>query len=283
MTRPPTARPAPSAPPQDPPRAPVREAISLFSLKAIVTSLGGALLTLFIWFLQTSYSNHVESLRRQSDHGAEYQTRLLSMTGRVADELGAVLDRARRAAAPGAGPDALAALNARAGHELAEAMGEWESAKLLLRNQGAQLYGAPIARLIHDSADEDWNIDHCSILDPPGAPEASHDCGPRRATEAAALYRLIAAPAGAPQGGPSPSPRPLAFAFNLDATNAVLDRVVQCLNVAPDKREAEDGCQNFGALLRIAIFRHSLLLNARMDLADALMAQTEATRGFHLW
>src|SRR4051812_43281664 len=123
-------------------RRSVREDISLFSFKALAATLGGALLTLLISIVQTTYSDHLEGLRREFDHGAEFQTRLLAITGQVQNELAATDTLVRQ--------DNFAGARHRNDHELADAFRQWETNALLLRNQGAQIYGPTVAALIYD-------------------------------------------------------------------------------------------------------------------------------------
>jgi hypothetical protein len=247
----------------------MREIITAFSFKAVITSLGGALLTLAIWLLQTNYSNHLEHLRRQSDHGAEFQARLLAMTGNVVDELEAATDRVRN------GDPAGAAL--RNNHELAQAFQQWDTNALLLRMQGAQIYGPQIAPLIYDPDGNEYGIDRCSVLVEPGQDGSDENCGPRRQAEVNSLNALLDTidrhndPAG------SQARRPRSFGFNAYAARAILDRYLECMEEIHEKRRADELCQNLGGLKTILDDRVELTAVARIDLANAIMAASRVT------
>src|SRR5882762_5133113 len=73
---------------------------SVFAFKALVTTIGGSLLTLGVAIAQIQYSDHLEVVRRQGDQGIAYQERLLTLTGQIHNELSVIANLARRSAVP---------------------------------------------------------------------------------------------------------------------------------------------------------------------------------------
>lgn len=242
--------------------ATIAAALSIFSFKAIVASLGAALLSVAIWFLQTSYSDHLENQRRRSDHGAEFQTRLLGLTGRLQDEMASVEDLLRQERMPQAA--------ARRDRELAAALQQWETNVLLLRNQGALLYGPSVAALIFNSdEDERFGIDHCGIVVPVTEPHhAASECGSRLAAEGRLLDSIVSAGGTGVDAAP---PRPRSFAFQADAALHVLRRSVECLSLTPAIQATDADCQNPDALIRVMVNRVKLLAKTQQTIADAIM------------
>ena len=244
-------------------RATVASAVSIFSLKAIVTSIGGALLTVAIWFLQTTYSDHQESQRRRSDHGAEFQARLLGLTGRLQDEMANVEDLVRQ--------DRLREAAAHRDNQLAAALQQWETNVLLLRNQGALLYGQTVASLIFNSEeDERYAIDHCGIIVPVTEhPHEARECAARLEAEGRLLDAMVLA--GPDDPARAPAARPRSFAFQADAALQVLRRSIECFSETEADRAGDADCQNMDALIRIMVNRVKLLAKTQQNIADAIM------------
>ena len=224
--------------------------------------MGAALLSVAIWFLQTNYSDHLESQRRRSDHGSEFQTRLLGLTGRLQDEMASVEDLVRQ----GRLPEAVA----RRDRELAAALRQWETNVLLLRNQGALLYGPTVAALIFNSEDDEhFGIDHCGIVVPAG--ERDHPAGECRArlqAEGQLLDSIIAAGRNGVDAAPT---RPRSYAFQVDAALHTLRRSIECFSETEAIRATDPDCQNPDALIRIMVNRVRLLTKTQLNIADAIM------------
>ena len=154
-----------------------------YSIKALSTAVGGGLLSLAVAGTQMWYSDHLESKRRQADHGFEFQRSLFELSGQIENELRRqwlLLDEGKFEEA-----------NARMERQFTPLWEQWRLARLLLRNRGAQIYGDGVGSRIYDTRDLRFVFDRCSVLVHYDDLDAPGDCAPRVRERVARLQTFI--------------------------------------------------------------------------------------------
>lgn len=246
---------------------------AVFAFKALVTTLGGSLLTLGVAVAQIQYSDHLEVVRRQGDQGIAYQERLLTITGQIHNELVAIVNLARKAAVPDreVREEYLNQAQTRMNENLDPLYRQWGLEMLLLRNRGAQVFGADVGDFVDNLRDEGLEFDDCTIVVPVGTPRSNADCAASAHQEAVSLtasviamrqrHSLEAFRAGATG--------PTGFHANAAFARTALHRYIACARGLGDPR-APRRCRPLGEALAIAIERVELVGLARENLADAI-------------
>src|ERR1043165_6783990 len=163
--------------------AEARRSAWLFSLKAVMTTVGGALLTLIITFAQITYQRHLEMLNRQSEQGEQFQAQLFQATGHIENEMINIYD--------GLTEDPAAPVDRAIHARLDQLADQWRLARLSFRVRGAQIYGHHVGNLIYHPGEETRFIDSCNVEVRKGDPAANTDCTARRRAEARRLHRLV--------------------------------------------------------------------------------------------
>ncbi|HWT12659.1 MAG TPA: hypothetical protein VN231_07895 [Allosphingosinicella sp.] len=247
-----------------------------FAYKAMATTVGGSLLTLGVAFAQITYSNHLESLHRQSEHGIGFQSRLLEQTGRIQNELTNIVDILRRADTPE--PDVRAGLVAEAERRWNENLDplfqRWRLDRLLLRNRGAQIYGRGVGELIYSLGDERFRADSCNVvgLDGPAPPA---DCAGAIARERAFLDDFLTEirRSGGLEPFRSGTRSPISFQANAAIARMILYRFIACAS-SEGEADRPSRCSNPQDGLQIAVRRTELVGIARENLAEAIMERS---------
>lgn len=248
-------------------------AASQFAFKAMATTLAGGILTLGIAIAQISYSNHLEVLRRQTEHGGEVQARLLQTTGRIENELWAV-GLGLREQERSRDPERLREeVTIRWNRDLAPLFRQWRTDRLLLRNQASQIYGRDVAALIYDRSEAPFYADGCAVVRRGEDPRDADCAGPMRAE----LNRLGSFVAGLARSETLDAFRsapnsPRSFNANAEIAFTIFANYRDCTAPADPTVRAKSRCLNLPAMLEIALRRASLVRIARENLAEAIMA-----------
>ena len=241
-----------------------------YALKALFTTIGGALLTRLIFYAETTYTNHLEALHRQDAQGVELQARLLDLTGRIEGELDQIVNLLRRSDDPDPARrnDLLGQARARFAETLDPIYAEWQRDRLLLRNRAAQIYGLAVGELVYRIPDDSIEPNNCSVSAQPDDPPSSADCHGQRQQELALIAGVTRDVLHARSLAPFASEPRLSPTFQ---ANAYAARVViyRYLNCAQHPGGALD-CTELPTLLRMAEHRLDLVRFARENLASAI-------------
>lgn len=255
-------------------KAPAR---SLFTYKAIATTLGGSLLTLCVAIAQITYANHLEVLRRQSEQGVAFQARLLDLTGRMESELSDILNIVRHADTPEltVRDGLLAEAGRRMEENLAPLYRQWGMESLLLRNRGAQIYGSEVGALIYSPADGSFQENDCSVVVRDVDPPANRDCARLMEMERSFLHDFVAQirQSGSLEPFRQSVRSPTSFQANAEIARTVLHRYIACAGAA-GRPDLPPRCGHMPQALEIATRRVELVGMARENLADAIVVRS---------
>lgn len=237
----------------------------LFSVKAVMTTMGGGLLTLFLTIAQITYQQHLEVLDRQSEQGNLFQSQLFQATGHIENELidiFNILDENKTAPVD-------AAIHAR----LDTLSDQWRLARLSFRVRGAQIYGRAVGNLIYDPGEETIDLDDCNVEIQRGDRAANGNCAVRRRAEALRLTRLAASlRADVSQRGEAHW-RPVGIQSNFRLTRKVLHAYVDCRIEAPAAAAGptDPKCDGLDDTFTILARRIDLMVLAREALSTQIM------------
>jgi hypothetical protein len=248
-----------------------RRSALLFTVKTVMATVGGGLLTLFITTAQITYQQHLEVLQRQSEQGQLFQAQLFQATGHIENELSDIYSSLDE--------DDGTPVDAAIHERLDNLADQWRLARLQFRVRGAQIYGRGVGDLIYDPAEERFALDACGIEIRGGDREAGANCGPRRQAEALRLRRLFEGLRDQVSANRDPSWEPASFQTNFRLTRAILHAYVDCrinLNNAPGVTGGAPGvsnprCAEMGAMLQILARRIDLMVLVREQLSTAIM------------
>lgn len=246
---------------------------AVFAFKALVTTVGGSLLTLGVAVAQIQYSDHLEVVRRQGDQGIAYQEHLLTLTGQIRNELSDIVSLARQAMVrdPAVRAQLLAQAQGRMNGSLDPLYRQWGLEMLLMRNRGAQVFGAEVGDFVDNLEDGGLQLNDCTVVVPVGTPRSNGACGASARREAIALtasvisihqqHSLAIFRAGATG--------PTGFDANAAFARTALHRFLGCAQRLGDAKTPQR-CRDLGYALEIAIQRSELVGLARENLADAI-------------
>jgi hypothetical protein len=250
---------------------------SLFTYKAIATTLGGSLLTLCVAVAQITYANHLEVLRRQGEQGLAFQDRLLDLTGRMESELSHILNIVRHSNTPerAVREELLAEADQRMEENLAPLYRQWGMESLLLRNRGAQIYGNEVGELIYNPADDSFQENNCSMVVRDVDPPANRDCARLMEMERSFLHDFVAEirQSGTLEPFRRSARSPKSFQANAAIARTVLHRYIVCAG-SDARPDLPPRCAHMPQALEIAIRRVELVGVARENLADAIVARS---------
>lgn len=242
----------------------------LYSLKALVTTIGGALLTLLIFYAETNYTDHIESLHRQGTQGIEFQARILDLTGRLEGELDQAVELLRRSEDPDPATrsNLLAEARTLMAGGLEPVYTEWQRDRLLLRNRAAQIYGLAVGDLVYRIPDDSVEPNSCSVSLPPDNPSPSADCHSQRQEELALMESVTRDVLRLHSLDPfADNPRlPRTFQANAYAARTVIYRYLNCAQHPGPPLD----CTELPIILRLAVRRLDLVRFARENLANAI-------------
>lgn len=246
---------------------------SVFAFKALVTTVGGSLLTLGVAIAQVQYSDHLEVVRRQGDQGVAYQEHLLTLTGQIRNELSDIVNLARKAMVrdPAVREQFLAQAEGRMNDNLDPLYRQWGLEMLFLRNRGTQVFGADVGDFVDNLRDEGLQLNECTVVVPVGTRRSNGECGASAWREAVTLtasvisirqqhsFAMFRAGATGPTG----------FDANAAFARTALHHYIACAQRIGDPRMPLR-CRHLGEALAIAIQRAELVALARENLADAI-------------
>ena len=237
-----------------------------YSVKALSTAVGGGLLSLAVASTQMWYADHLESRRRQADHGYEFQRTLLDLSGRIEHEL--LLEW--QLLSSGQHEDASRRFNQR----LEPLWEQWRLARLLLRNRGTQIYGDGVGYRIYNSADLRFVLDRCGLVVRYGEPGAGTACLRRRDARIGQLERYIRLVRDSGHllfFDANKSIIPISFHANAENARALVIQVTTCLDGAAAAADAGVECAQEKRLLGQHV---TLVRFSRDNLADAIAARS---------
>jgi hypothetical protein len=241
-----------------------------FTYRTLAATVGGALLTLTIAVAQTTYSNHLEVLRRQGEQGVDFQTNLLNLTGGISSQATEITNILERRTVTEADRDAIAgAAQDQFTRDLLPLTRQWRVSRLLLRNRAAQIYGREVGALVYSRADAAFRLDDCNVVTRDDRP-APANCEQSAQAELAFLNGLADRSRTDPglrefrTGGRSPT----SFDANAEIAFVLLDRYFSCTErpANPPPR-----CANLPLMREIARRRVDLLGVARENIANAIV------------
>lgn len=239
---------------------------ALFIYKAIATTVAGGILTLIVAIAQLSYGNHLERLRRQSEQGATFQAHLLEITGNIQEELWRA---ALEASSLRADSEQLRQLSLRNSQPVFD---RWRVEVLLLRNQGAQIYGNEVGALIYDSSDSLFHADGCEVVRRDSNPSYS-DCTEPRLRELNQLAPFVGRLSRSENLDTfrTNTGSPISFDANATIAYSIISHYYECIRSRASNMPVKPRCRNLPQMLEIARRRVSLVGVARENLADAIM------------
>ena len=246
-----------------------------FSLKALATTVGGAVLTFGIYLAETAYSNHLETIRRHDAQGIEFQAQILDLTGRIEGELTEIDHSLRRANDRDPATREQNLRDAvRIYDNLAPLYAQWRRDRLLLRNRGSQIYGPEIGDITYSVFDEAIEPNNCGVtllsgsthILPPGA-----GCLMQRREEYYYLNRVVTRINETRSLALFNSdPRlPKTFQANAAIARDVIHRYLICMSAQPN-HPSPPNCEEPPVFLQIVGLRVTLVGLARANLADAI-------------
>jgi hypothetical protein len=239
-----------------------------FAIKAAVTVLAGSLLSLSVAFVQAGYSERMELLDRQSEHGARFQARVLESTGTIENQMMDMLEFLREGS-----PEGLAEARSILREELESSLSAWRSNVLMLRNRAADIYGRDVARLIYDSNEKFYRVDRCNVVVRLGSESSVDECGPRRGAELRRLDQMLNEITGAaqPDLARSMAIAPANIHTNINLIHYLMVRYLNCAERSDLAQLADTRCQDREVVLRILQKRADRLNILRENLANEMM------------